>query len=291
MVLLALSFTWLLLANQLPCVFVQKVRQLEQLSQLLFSLIVGTSHSHRANLEWTKERNERNGQLLMQVHPTQPTFSYALITSIILKKVIPITHWAWQCKAGVSGGELIVTLPWGAVKSCQGFYHGWTACARTGQPFGEEIFPHTQPKPSGTTWGHSLCPLLTLLCAEVSSTEPGFIPGSESPGAFLTWRAQRKFLWGVSPGHQGKIKGLHPYFFTMLQSHHGTQPWQRQGPFGHQLVSDIWVIIPGETQKNSINISLMTAQKSTSFGVSSKPNLPPQLREKLKEMYFHSRKQ
>lgn len=51
MVLLALSFTWLLLANQLPCVFVQKVRQLEQLSQLLFSLIVGTSHSHRANLE------------------------------------------------------------------------------------------------------------------------------------------------------------------------------------------------------------------------------------------------
>lgn len=51
MVLFELVFTWLLLANQLPCVFVQKVKQLEQLFLLLFSWIVGTSHSHQANLD------------------------------------------------------------------------------------------------------------------------------------------------------------------------------------------------------------------------------------------------
>lgn len=108
------------------------------------------------------------------------------------------------------------------------------------------------------SWQHKYI-LLIYLGSEC--TDSHLYTRSEKPQAFLTWRPQMKFFWGISPGDQWKIKSLHSYFFTMLHSYHGTQPWQRQGPFGNHLVSDIWVIIPGKTQRSSAS-HIMTKQSS-----------------------------
>jgi len=70
-----------------------------------------------------------------------------------------------------------------------------------------------------------------------------------------------KFLWGISPGDQRKVKSLYPYFFAMLHSDHGTQARQRQGAFGNHLVSDIGVIIPGKTRRSSVSRAVLMMTK------------------------------
>lgn len=119
-------------------------------------------------------------------------------------------------------------------------------------PSGEEIIPNIKPK---LPW-HNLKPFPLSFAKTPSNTIVlrGFLNWAwrENPQALLTWRPQMKLLWGITPGDQGKVESLNPHFFTVLQSHHGTEPWQRQGPSGNQLVSDVWVIIPGRTQKTSI---------------------------------------
>lgn len=50
-------------------------------------------------------------------------------------------------------------------------------------------------------------------------------------------------------GQEGQGEHLGPRLLVRLHGHHGAQLGQRKQPFGHQLVSDIGVVIPAQVSQ------------------------------------------